>query len=193
MGLRFRMMSVGALVVASMVTVGQPDGFLQSGQSGKTMRSLASRRGRPRKFNRPAKAVTLTLPEDTIAALRTIDRDISRAVVRAVEPLASDTPRPSAELATFGNRGVIIVAPTRAIGERTGAELVPLPDGRALVAFGDDLTASKFELRLQDALADHTLDAHDRETFESLVGILRESRQRTGADIPGRTIMVLDA
>jgi hypothetical protein len=157
------------------------------------MRSLASRRGRPRKFSRPARAVTLTLPEDTIAALKTIDSDISRAVVRAVGPLTGEPPRPRAELVSFGSRAVIIVAPTVAIKERTGAELIPIPDGRALVAFGGDLTASQFELRLQDALGDASLGAEDRETFASIVGIMRESRQRTGLGIPERTIMVLQA
>ncbi len=193
MHLRIRLTSVAALLVASLLTGAEHDGVLQTSQAGKSVRSLASRRGRPRKFNRPARAVTLTLPEDTIAALKTIDRDISRAVVRAVEPLTGDGPRPLAELAIFGSRAVIMVAPTRAIKDRTGAELVPLPDGRALVAFSGDLTASQFELRLQDALTDNNLDAGDRETFESIVGIMRESRQRTGSGIPERTIMVLQA
>jgi len=44
------------------------------------VRAGATRRGRPRKFSRPARAVTLTLPEDTIATLRGIDRDLGRTV-----------------------------------------------------------------------------------------------------------------
>jgi len=193
MHLRIRMTSIAALVAAAMLSPAEPEFALRSSHLQKSTRTLANRRGRPRKFNRPARAVTLTLPEDTIATLKAIDRDISRAVVRAVEPLAGDSRRASAELATFGDRAVIIVTPTRAIKERTGADLVPLPDGRALVSFASNLSASQFELRLRDALGDGTLSPDDRETFESLVEILSGTRQRGGGAIHERSIMVLEA
>jgi hypothetical protein len=183
---------VSAVVIATLLTGFEPDLMLQNGQSSKSVRTLAAnKRGRPRKFNRPARAVTLTLPEDTIAALKSIDPDISRAVVRTVEPLVGELPKPPAELSAFGNQAVIIVSPTRAIAEHTGAELVPLPDGRALVTFDQTMSVSEFELRLSDALRDGSLCDHDRETFESLVGILRESRQRDAGSISERSIMVL--
>ena len=44
-------------------------------------RTSESRRGRPRKFVRPSRAVTVTLPDDVIAALQGVDVDLSRAVV----------------------------------------------------------------------------------------------------------------
>ena len=62
--------------------------------------ALRRRRGRPRKFAAPSRAVTLTLPESVIASLTRIDRDISRAIVglttrRAVKNghAAADAPR----------------------------------------------------------------------------------------------------
>lgn len=193
MHVRFQVASLAMLVALCFLSPGESDLVTRSRIGSTPVRSLASRRGRPRKFNRPARAVTLTLPEDTIATLKLIDRDISRAVVRAVEPLANGQPRPPAELATFGDLAVIIVLPSRALRERTGADLVPLPDGRALVAFGDHLTASQFELKLRDALSDHALDQADRDTFESLVEILSGTRQRVGAGVHERSIMVLQA
>ena len=139
-------------------------------------RSPAARPGRPRKFLRPSRAVTLTLPEDIIEALRSIDADLSRAVVRVVQPLASAAPKPTAEVVTYGGRAVIVVPWNRALRDRTGLELVPLPDGRALIAFGDHLTTSELELRLGDAIGDAALTDEDRGMFEALAKILTNAR-----------------
>ena len=46
------------------------------------MPTFKSKRGRPQKFNRPARQVTLTLPDDVIARLSRVDDDMGRAVVR---------------------------------------------------------------------------------------------------------------
>ena len=76
---------------------------------------VAPRRGRPRKFGGPSRAVTLTLPENVIRALSGLDRDLSRAVVRLTQPELAKRPHPPAELATFGRRAVIVVSPTRTL------------------------------------------------------------------------------
>ena len=92
-----------------------------------TVRSgSVARRGRPRRLGTPKRAVTLTLPEDTIATLRGIDRHLGRAIERLTEPFTQDPPRRPAELATFGSLSVMAVSPTRGLIERIGAELVPL-------------------------------------------------------------------
>ena len=155
------------------------------------VRAGASRRGRPRKFSRPARAVTLTLPEDTIATLRGIDRDLGRAIVRVVQPHTPEPPRRPAELVRFGNRAVILVAPTRALKEWTGAELVPLADGRALLSFDSETSVSQFELRLLDALADPTLPDEDRETFTAVADILRNSRRSGRGEVRQRNIIII--
>ena len=68
------------------------------------MKLVRSRRGRPQKFGRPSRALTLTLPEDVIAALISINDDVSRAVVGLVQPLNADVvPRPPAELSKYGD------------------------------------------------------------------------------------------
>src|SRR5689334_778879 len=96
---------------------------------------LTPRRGRPPKFGAPSRAVTLTLPEEVLAVLRSIDADLSRAIVRLAQPALARRPRdrPPAELIRFGRRAVIVVTPTRSLEERTGIFLVPLTDGRALM------------------------------------------------------------
>jgi len=155
------------------------------------VRAGATRRGRPRKFSRPARAVTLTLPEDTIATLRGIDRDLGRAIVRVVQPHTPEPPRRPAELVRFGSRAVILVAPTRALKEWTGAELVPLADGRALLSFDSETSVSQFELRLLDALADPSLPDEDRETFVAVADILGNSRRSGRGEVRQRNIIVL--
>ena len=126
-------------------------------------RAVTPKRGRPRKFARPSRAVTLTLPEEVIAALSKIDRDLSRAVVRLAQPELAKKPRPPAELSAFGRRAVIVVNPTRTLEQLTGVSLVPLSDGRALISFDEPLSVAQLELRIQDAIEADTL-------FDTLLG-----------------------
>jgi hypothetical protein len=150
-----------------------------------------ARRGRPRKFVRPARPITVTLPEDVIEALRAIDGDIARAIVRLAEPHLARGPRPSAELRSFGSRSVILVPPSSQLGARTGVELVPLPDGRALIAFDERLSTPQLELRVADAMADTELAPQDRALFESLGTLLRAVRQSSSLHIREKRIIVV--
>ena len=189
----FRNVLLGLLVfaliesVSAAVPAGPPDRTSRYGSKALS----GNRRGRPRKFSRPSRSITLTLPEDVVDALRAIDSDVSRAVVRAVQPLMAEPKRSPAELATFGKRAVIIVPPSAALKERVGVDLVPLPDGRALISFDDRVSIPEIELRLVDALADPTLEKSDRPTFEALAGILRSARQTDGMMLRRRSIIVL--
>ena len=155
--------------------------------------ALAPRRGRPRKFYAPSRAVTLTLPETVIAALSAIDHDLSRAVVRGIQPRLARHPHPPAELARFGRRAVIVVNPTRTFEQRTGAFLVPLPDGRALISFDDSLTVARLELRIQDALEDHDLSVEDRSILEEIKGLLEVGRRSGQVLVHQRNIIVLES
>ncbi|MGE0443638.1 MAG: hypothetical protein AB7P99_00310 [Vicinamibacterales bacterium] len=160
-------------------------------QTRQAAKAGASRRGRPKKFGRPSRAVTLTLPTDVIAALNAVDTDLSRAIVRVAESLPPGAKRGPAELAPYGNRAIITVPNSRSLKERTGIELVPLSDGRALISFDQRLTVSQIELRLLDALADGTLEASERDVFEALARILREARQAPDVELRERQIIVL--
>lgn len=150
-----------------------------------------ARPGRPRKFNRPSQAVTLTLPNNVVGALQAIDADLSQAVVGVVEPLMPIVPRPSAELTSFGGSAVISVPRNRKLKERTGVELVPLSDGRALISFDERLSIQEIELRLRDALNDPDVVADDRILFEALANILSDARRVEGVTVQRRSIIVL--
>jgi hypothetical protein len=191
--MQMRLRLTTAIMMAAFMATPEPSLMRKpTGTTGFSVRAAANRRGRPRKFSRPARAVTLTLPEATIAALRAIDRDLSRAVVRVVQPHEQEPARSPAELAEYGGQAVIVVAPSRTLTERTGAELVPLTDGRALLAFNDTISVSQFELRLLDALADPSLDQSDRETFTALTNILGGTRRSGRAQMGQRNIIVFE-
>jgi hypothetical protein len=152
----------------------------------------APRRGRPRKFSGPSRAVTLTLPEEVIAALEGVDHDLSRAVVRVAQPEVARRPHPPAELVSFGRRAVVVVHPTRTLEKRTGVLLIPLTDGRALIAFDETMTPARFELKIEDALDDHALLEQDARVFEGIRDLLRDARRSNRVALKQRTILVLE-
>ena len=154
---------------------------------------LVPRRGRPRKFGGPSRAVTLTLPEHIIAALSAIDRDLSRAVVRLAQPQVGKRAHPPAELAPFGRRAVIVVNPSRTLERRTGVLLVPLSDGRALISFDEATTPARLELVIRDVLDEHALPPEDAGVFESIAGILRNARRSGAVTLRQRNIIVLES
>ncbi len=154
--------------------------------------AIAPRRGRPRKFSRPSRAVTLTLPEEVIEALAALDPDLSRAVVRVAQPELAKRPHPPVELAAFGRHAVIIVDPSPTLERLTGVMLVPLPDGRALISFDDPRTIAELELQIQDLLEDPQVTAVDKGIFERVSGILRDARRDHGIAVRRRNIIVLE-
>jgi hypothetical protein len=154
---------------------------------------VTPRRGRPRKFIAPSRAVTLTLPENVLAALDAVDHDLSRAVVRVTQPQMAKRPHPPAEVATFGRRGVIVVNPSRTLEERTGILLVPLTDGRALISFDESMTIARLELRIQDALDDPKLPTEDARIFKSIEDILKTARRSGNVTLQQRHIIVLES
>ena len=160
--------------------------------------SLVRRRGRPRKFSAPSRAVTLTLPEDVLASLSAIDADLSRAVVRVAQTRRNGRggavrgPAP-AELVKFGKRAVIVVNATPRLEEQTGVLLIPLSDGRALISFDETTTPARLELAIEDALDDHRLGPDDRKVFAAIREILKSARRSGDVTLRQRNIMVLES
>jgi hypothetical protein len=146
-------------------------------------------RGRPRKFNRPARTVTVTLPHDVIDTLAATDTDLGRAIVRLTLPHVGRPMAPIAEVAIFGARAVIIIPPSAAMSGFSGVELMPLADGRALITLDDTISTSDLELQLGDRLADPALAASDRSLMTALHQILRQARSE--GNLTTRRILVL--
>jgi hypothetical protein len=154
---------------------------------------MAPRRGRPRKFARPSRAVTLTLPEDVITALSNVDPDLSRAVVRVVQPQMRRRAHPPAELCSFGSKAVIVINPSKTLEAKTGVLLIPLSDGRALISFDESLSIARLELAIRDVLDDATISAEDGGVFSALAGILRTARRSGDVSLSQRTVIVLES
>ena len=151
-------------------------------------------RGRPQKFGRRARAVTLTLPEDIIAALTAVDNDLSRAVVRVAQPLVADiAPLPLAELSKYGDRAVIVVRPIAALENIPGVTLVPLPDGRRLISLDDLMSVHEFELTLRDTVAADRISARERSLLTAIIEILKTARSTRRIVVLTRNIIVLQS
>ncbi len=158
-----------------------------------SLEAMEPRRGRPRKFGAASRAITLTLPEEVIAALDAVDHDLSRAVVRVTQPELGKRPHPPAELSTFGRRAVIVVNPSRMLEQRTGIVLVPLADGRALISFSESMTVARLELVLRDSMEEKGLSPEDAEIFGSIADLLRSARRAEGVELHQRNIIVLES
>ncbi len=150
-------------------------------------------RGRPRKFAGPTRAVTLTLPESVLSMLASVHKDISKAVVQLTQQRRPQERHPLAELAVFGRSAVITVRPTRSLERRADVQLVPLPDGRALISFAQAKTIADLELALSDALEETSLPDDDRELFEEIVHILKDARRSGDVLVHRRNIIVLES
>jgi hypothetical protein len=151
--------------------------------------------GRPRKYGRPSRAVTVTLPDDVIARLGAIDADLGQAIVAAVENHAR--PRPAAlrpaGLASYGNHAVIVVTPAKALKRLAGVQLVPLGNGRALISLEPPHSISQLELDIRDVIERDAVDRLERRTLEAIADILRQARLARDITLKERTIIVLES
>jgi hypothetical protein len=151
--------------------------------------------GRPPKYGRPSRAVTLTLPEDVLGDLGAIDADLGRAIVRLAERHGRPRPRPvrPAELAAYGNHAVIIVNPAKALKRLAGVQLVPVGNGRALISLEHPHSVPDLELSVRDAIERGEMGPLERQTLQAIVEILQRARRSRGISIEERTIIVLQS
>lgn len=150
--------------------------------------------GRPQKYGRPSHAVTVSLPEDVLERLRSLDVDLGRAIVTLVEQQTA--PRPQAfapaELASYGNHAVIVVDQATVLKRLPGVQLVPTGNGRALISLDQPNSISRLELNVRDAL-DTNINPRERQTLEAVAEILRHARSSPGIHLQERSIIVLEA
>jgi hypothetical protein len=152
-------------------------------------------RGRPLKFGRHAKSITLTLPDDVLQRLCAIDADLGRAIVGLVDrmPRKVRRTRPPAEVASYGRRAVILVTPVSVLKRLPGVQLVPVADGRALIALDHPHSIAQLELNVREMLDTRPLRASERPVLESLATILRDARMSHRLTVVERSIIVFEA
>ena len=152
--------------------------------------------GRPKKYGRAARAVTVTLPEDVLARLAAVHTDLGRAIVAMTEQNGKgyERHRPvrQAEVAAYGSHAVIVVNPARALKRLHGVQLVPLGNGRALISLDPGYSIAQLELDVRDARErTNHLSSEERALLKSISTILREARQSPRTAVKARTIIVL--
>jgi hypothetical protein len=152
-----------------------------------------SRLGRPSKYGRPARAVTVTLPEDILGRLSTIHTDVGLAIVNLVEKNRANrlAPIAPAEITSYGKHAVIAVTPTKALRRLKGVQLIPIGNGRALIALDPAHTVSALELQLRDALENGEAEGQEWDILEGIKNILQRARSARGRRLETRTIIVL--
>jgi hypothetical protein len=150
--------------------------------------------GRPSKYGRPSRVVTVTLPEDVLDGLGAIDADVGRAIVKLSERRGAPHARPvrPAELAAYGNHAVIIVNPAKALKRLAGVQLVPVGNGRALISLEHPHSIPDLELAVRDAIEHGEMSARERQTLEAIVEILQRARRSRQVSLEERTIIVLE-
>jgi hypothetical protein len=154
--------------------------------------------GRPMKYGRASRPVTITLPEDVIERLSAVDEDLGRAIVALTERRprtagARPRRRRQPEVTAFGNHAVIVVTPVKDLRRLPGVQLVPVGDGRALISLAPHYSVSQLELDLRDAIERSGAPASELQTLTALAEILRESRHSRRVTLEERTIIVLES
>ena len=152
-------------------------------------------RGRPKKYGRDARAVTITLPNDVLGSLEAVDADVGRAIVRLVERRGTTRARGAraAEISAYGGHAVIVVKPVRALKRLPGVQLVPIGNGRALISLDRSLSIPRLELAVRDAIDGTEVSEPERQILKAIGDILRQARSSRTVSVEERTIIVLES
>jgi hypothetical protein len=153
------------------------------------------RRGRPLKFGRPARLVTVTLPEDVLAWLASLNPDPGWAIVNLYEGARhrrqAARERPLAELVQLpGRRALILVRPEIFRGI-PAISLIPLQDGRAFLALEPGRGIADLEIAVLDRLEHAKTPRHEREHLSSVRALIKRWRQE-GLRFETRSIIVAE-
>ena len=152
----------------------------------------AGRRGRPLKFGRPAQLVTMTLPDDVVTWLGTVDADLGWAVVKLHERSLKTQQKRQRQLADLvqlpGHRALILVEP-EPFQNLKGISIIPLADGRGFLALDTGKGVADLEIAVIDRLEAKGLAASEKAALQFLRQQLRQWRQE-GTEFESRAIIV---
>lgn len=162
----------------------------------RTRGRVKTRRGRPLKFGRSAQLVTLTLPDDVIAWLKTLHSDPAWAVVKLFERarrsrLAGAADRPVAELVQLPGRRALIVVQPDLFRSLPGISPIPLQDGRAFLALKSGAGLAHLEIAVLDRLENPATSPAERAQLGEVRTILKRWRL-DGLNFETRSIIVAE-
>jgi hypothetical protein len=166
-------------------------------KSSSTQPHRLRRRGRPPKYGRPARLVAVTLPNDVVDRLVSVDPDIGRAIVGLHDLFVRRGPRepapaaPSAELVDVGEGRALIVVDPGLVRGLAGVAAIPFGEERAFLALEPSWTMADLELSVVDALDRGTPDAKRRAALAEFRDQLRAWRTDGALTLDTRTIIVV--
>jgi len=139
--------------------------------------------------------VTLSLPDDVIAWLESLDPDPAWAIVGMFEKARSrqapTAPRAPAELVQLpGKRALILVTPDVFDGI-DGVSVIRLSDGRGFLALQAGKGYADLEVAVADTLDGPGVTAERRQALAHIRTLLRDWRQ-SGLDFESRSILVVE-
>ncbi len=159
---------------------------------------MPNQRGRPRKFGRAARALALTLPDNVIAWLKSVHPDPAWAIVSLFERTTSPrrarsiTDAVEAELVQLTRKRSIIVVNPGILRRVNGVTLLPLADGRALIALEPGKSAADLELAILDRLESVTSGSQEHAELTRLRLSLRRWRGFDGMTLRTRSIILVE-
>jgi hypothetical protein len=140
----------------------------------------------------------MTLPQDVVDWLTTINADPAWAIVSLFErqhdrrPQTPREPRADVELVSIGPRKSLIVVPHETFGAIQGVSAIPMGAGRAFLALASGKGMADLELAVIDRLEEHGLSDVERRALTSLRRHLREWRQDKTLTCTPRSIIVVE-
>ncbi len=155
-------------------------------------------RGRPPKFGRPAKAIILTLPDNVLEWLRTLHTDPAWAIVLLHERFGSrstgrDTTASSQpELVQLSGKRALIVVNPMILRRLEGVSIVPLADGRALIALDPGKGVADLELAILDRMERLPGESEERAELVRLRQAMRRWRSAEGLRFQMRSIIIVE-
>jgi hypothetical protein len=160
-------------------------------------RGNGTKLGRPPKFGRPSQLVAITLPKDTVRALRSIHPDLGWAILTLFEQEPSGQSTPSTapfnvQLTHIGKNRSVIVVDRRLVRNLPGVDIVPIDGDRALLAVEPGRGMADLELAVIDRLASRGLGRAERRTLEELRARLAHWRLDRRLQSRMRAIVVLE-
>jgi hypothetical protein len=155
------------------------------------------RRGRPPKYGRPARLVAVTLPNDVVDWLASVDPDVGRAVVRLHDmmvarrgPREPDPAVVRSELVDVGDGRALIVVDPDLVQGLNGVAAIPFGEARAFLALEPSWTMADLELSVVDALDHDIADMKRRVALTEFRDQLRTWRTDRSMTFDTRTIIV---
>ncbi|WP_170157005.1 hypothetical protein [Roseimicrobium gellanilyticum] len=130
----------------------------------------------------PSRAITLTLPEETLNDLLKIDRDRSQAIVKLTKSALGkdESPRSMVEVVEMvADIGLLVVGPSALLRRIPFLHLVEVSAGRYLMALAPGNDVKSLEIAITDIVDDlPEREERERALLLELLGHLRKLRKK---------------